>query len=178
MNQQLQNRLIIGKTCNAGIAPAVALVNPKNASNLGMVIRLASCYNVKQVWYTGDRIQIAEGERIPREERMKGYNEVQLIQYDKFFDQFKDVTPVAVEVRENAELLTEFEHPENAIYVFGPEDGGLTKVHLQHCHRFVKIPTRHCLNLATAVSTVLYDRMVKLGQAYEIAEDRGPAYAE
>ena len=143
-----------------------------------MVIRLASCYNVKQVWYTGDRIQIAEGERIPREERMKGYNEVQLIQYDKFFDQFKDVTPVAVEVRENAELLTEFEHPENAIYVFGPEDGGLTKVHLQHCHRFVKIPTRHCLNLATAVSTVLYDRMVKLGQAYEIAEDRGPAYAE
>jgi hypothetical protein len=32
---------------------------------------------------------------------------------------------------------------------------------LSHCHRFVVIPTRHCLNLATAVATVLWDREYK-----------------
>jgi hypothetical protein len=34
------------------------------------------------------------------------------------------VTPVAVELRPDAESLVTFEHPEEALYVFGPEDGG------------------------------------------------------
>jgi tRNA(Leu) C34 or U34 (ribose-2'-O)-methylase TrmL len=51
-------------------------------------------------------------------------------------------------------------------------------VDLRHCHRFVRIPTRHCLNLATAVSTVLYDRHLKrvlagLEEPHELAELRG-----
>jgi hypothetical protein len=29
------------------------------------------------------------------------------------------------------------------------------------CHLFVVIPTHHCLNLATAVNVVLYDRRLK-----------------
>jgi hypothetical protein len=33
--------------------------------------------------------------------------------------------PVAVELRRNAEPFIEFEHPERALYVFGPEDGSL-----------------------------------------------------
>jgi len=52
-------------------------------------------------------------------------------------------------------------HPENAVYVFGPEDGSIPKTYLQHCHRFLVIPTRHCLNLATAVATILHDRAYK-----------------
>lgn len=37
----------------------------------------------------------------------------------------------------------------------------MPKALLCHCHRFVVIPTRHCLNLVTAVATVLRDREVK-----------------
>jgi len=29
------------------------------------------------------------------------------------------------------------------------------------CHRFLYIPTFHCMNLAMAINTVLYDRMAK-----------------
>lgn len=129
-----------------------------------MVVRLASCYNFKQVWFTGDRVRedMESKKRLPREERMKGYKEVDMIHYDHVFDQFpKNVTPVAVEVRENSEMLHLFEHPENPLYVFGPEDGSIPKVLLAHCHRFLVIPTKHCLNLATAVSTVLWDRQYK-----------------
>jgi tRNA(Leu) C34 or U34 (ribose-2'-O)-methylase TrmL len=54
-----------------------------------------------------------------------------------------------------------FEHPPNAVYVFGPEDGSVSKPHINHCHRFVVIPTKHCLNLATAVATMLWDRQYK-----------------
>ena len=54
---------------------------------------------MKQVWFTGNRIKLEEGERLPREERMKGYKNVDLIQYDYPFDHFgKGVTPVAIEL--------------------------------------------------------------------------------
>jgi tRNA(Leu) C34 or U34 (ribose-2'-O)-methylase TrmL len=45
--------------------------------------------------------------------------------------------------------------------VFGPEDGSLPGVVLAQCDRFVIIPTMHCLNLASSVSIVLYDRLGK-----------------
>ena len=155
----------IGKKApKIGDCPSVALINPKFPHNVGAAVRIASCYGMKQVWFTGDRIDIAlNGKKlIPREERMKGYKDVDLIQYDYFFDQFdKGVVPVAVEVRENSEPLYDFVHPKNALYVFGPEDGSIPPVYLKHCHRFIIIPTRHCLNLAMAMGTVLYDRASK-----------------
>ena len=156
-----------GKHGTNGVAPAIVLTNPKYPNNVGMVLRLASSYGIKQVWFTGDRVRldVEGGKRLPREERMKGYGEVDLINYDYPFDRFpQGVTPVGVEVMEGAEPLFSFEHPENAVYVFGPEDGGLDHTARRHCHRFVVIPTRHCLNLATAVATVLYDRASKRSQ--------------
>ena len=109
----------------------------------------------------------AKGYRLPREERMKGYRDVELRHFDQFFDEFRGVpvTPVAVELRPNAECLTEFEHPENPLYVFGPEDGTLGRGWLEECHRFVVIPTaiRSPLNLAAAANVVLYDRACKVG---------------
>jgi tRNA(Leu) C34 or U34 (ribose-2'-O)-methylase TrmL len=152
-----------------GKPPAIALVNPKFPHNVGAALRAASCFGMRQVWFTGKRVSLepSKGYRLPREERMKGYRDVELLQCDYFFERFKPgaVVPVAVEVRENSESLVLFEHPENALYVFGPEDGGLSKVHLRHCHRFVVIPTAHCLNLAAAVNVILYDRRAKRQRA-------------
>ena len=37
-----------------GIAPAVALVDPKFPHNVGAAVRAASCYGVRQVWFSGD----------------------------------------------------------------------------------------------------------------------------
>ena len=175
---------IVGKnTPKNGVAPAIALCNPKGPDNVGMIVRLASCYGIQQVWWTGNRVhtEMEQRKRLPREERMKGYNDVEMVHYDYFFDMFEDCTPVAIEVREDAEMLHDFDHPENALYVFGPEDGSIDKVTMRHCHRRIVIPTRHCLNLATAVSTVLWDRQLKQhwnGQTVHVTpgewEDRGP----
>ena len=147
-----------------GITPAVALCNPKYPRNVGTVLRACSCFGIKQLWFSGNRVSLNpdKGYRLPREERMKGYNNVELRNFDYFFEQFdRDVTPVAVELRQNSEMLPQFEHPENPLYVFGPEDGSIDQVMLRHCHRFVIIPTAHCVNLAAAVYLILYDRMMK-----------------
>lgn len=173
--------MIIGKhSPPVGECPAVCLINPKFKANVGAIQRAASCFDVPQVWYTGNRIQLEDGERLPREERMKGYKNVDLIQYDYPFDHFgRDVTPVAIELLPNSECLFDFEHPENALYVFGPEDGSIPQVMRQHCHRFVTIPTLHCTNLAAAVYIVLYDRARQLyqktGVKPELNEQRGYA---
>jgi tRNA(Leu) C34 or U34 (ribose-2'-O)-methylase TrmL len=147
-----------------GRPPAIVLIDPKYPHNVGAAVRAASCYGVGQVWFTGDRVQLV-GERrfrLPREERMRGYQDVELRHADRPFDAFDRATvPVAVELRRDAEPLITFEHPDRAVYVFGPEDGSLDRSVLGLCHRFVVIPTRHCTNLAAAVYTVLYDRHAK-----------------
>ena len=51
-----------------GIAPAVALVDPKFPHNVGAAVRAASCYGVRQVWFSGDRVRLdgAKRQRLPR----------------------------------------------------------------------------------------------------------------
>lgn len=142
-------------------------------------MRAASCFGAKQVWWTGNRVRLDTGERLPREERLKGYKQVEQIQFDYPFEQFpRGCTPIAIElVEDNYEWLPMMEHPEKAIYVFGPEDGSIPSVLRRHCHRFVRIPTYHCTNLAAAIYLVLYDRMFKIwqktGEMPTLNEDRG-----
>lgn len=149
---------------------SILLIDPKYPHNLGAIVRSCAAYNVTDVRYTGERMdkRISELSRLPREERMRGYRTVDWRRTSAPFEEFPDLTPVAIEVRDNSEMLPVFDHPERALYVFGPEDGSLTSATLKHCHRFVAIPTRHCLNLSIAVATVLYDREAKRAMAEQM----------
>jgi len=154
-----------------GRAPAVVLINPKYEHNVGGVLRACSCFDIGQLWWTGDRVVVdkAKGQRLCREERMRGYADVAWNRCDYPFDRFRtrsspdglaDATPVCIELLPGAEPLTTFVHPDKAVYVFGPEDGSVPQVIRRHCHRFVYIPARHCLNLAVAAGTVLAHRLM------------------
>lgn len=161
-----------------GKTPSIILCNPKYPQNVGSAVRAASCFGAKQVWWTGNRVRLDDKtKRLPREERMKSYKDVELKQFDKPFDHFKGCVPVAIELMPGSESLVTFEHPENAVYVFGPEDGSVDKVSKSFCHRFIHIPTYHCTNLAAAVYIVLYDRIFKQwmagGKVSSLLEDRG-----
>lgn len=143
------------------------LISPKFPHNVGAAIRASSCYGGGGVYFTGSRFDVATMKRLPREERMKGYADApwtdlgdHLRPVDAAIDG-RDVTPVAIELVPGAESLHHFEHPENALYIFGPEDGSIPRGVKTVCHRFVYIPSYHCLNLSSAAYIVLYDRMVK-----------------
>lgn len=155
-----------------GESPAVILCNPKYDHNVAGILRTCSCFGVKQLWWTGSRVSLdkPKHERLPREERMKGYADVKMFdQQEKPFDAFPDdCTPVAIELVPGAQLLPHFVHPKNPVYVFGPEDGSIPSILRRHCQSFVAIPTAHCLNLSQAVTLVLYDRLIKQMQAGEV----------
>ena len=165
-----------------GADVAVALDSPKFAHNVGAAVRAASCFGVPQVWMSGRRVSLEGGKghaRLPREERMRGYQEVQLCHADYFLDAFgPGIVPVAVELRPGSESLLTFVHPERAVYVFGPEDGSIGPGLIPLCHRFVTIPARHCLNLSSAVYTVLFHRHMQrvaagLEEPYSVVDERG-----
>jgi tRNA(Leu) C34 or U34 (ribose-2'-O)-methylase TrmL len=142
-------------------APGVILVNPKYLHNVAAAIRACSCFGLSSLLWTGDRVDPTKFTRLPREERMKGYREVEWQNDDRPI-QTLGGTPVCVEIHQNSIPLSEFQHPEDAVYVFGPEDGGVPAMFRRHCHFFVHIPSYHCLNLAAALNVVLYDRAIKL----------------
>lgn len=156
---------------------AVMLVDPKHPHNVASALRATAIFGGSALYWSGSRVPPPdawpEGARLPREERMKLYRTVlfkHLAQPGHLLippaGVERDVVPVAVELRDAAESLIDFEHPENALYCFGPEDGSLPRSVLAGCHRFVRIPAHadmHSvpLNLAAAVNLVLYDRMAK-----------------
>lgn len=68
---------------------------------------------------------------------------------------------IGVELDNRAVPLVGYTHPERAVYLLGAEDRGLPASALGGCDDVVRIPGTHCLNVATAGSIVLYDRIAK-----------------
>jgi len=143
----------------------IGLTNPKSPDNVGAVMRAAGCYNADGVFYTGVRFDkaMSRGQKLHTDTK----NVSRRIPL-KAIETFKQAAlpnsiPVAIELVEGATSLVEFEHPDNAFYIFGPEDKSLDKEVVAWCKHVIYIPTVGCMNLAATVNVVLYDRMAKLG---------------
>lgn len=69
---------------------------------------------------------------------------------------------IGVELDERARSLANFCHPERCCYLLGAEDHGLPLVVMDQCHQLIQIPSlEYCLNVASAGTVVMYDRMAK-----------------
>jgi tRNA(Leu) C34 or U34 (ribose-2'-O)-methylase TrmL len=146
----------------------IGLTNPKSPSNVGAVMRAAGCYQVDNVFYTGQRYAKAAkfstdtksvSEHIP----LAGTGCL----LDVFIENGTGVTInpemkiICVDLIEGAIPLPAFEHPENAYYIFGPEDGTISQNIVDKADAVVYVPTVGCMNLAASVNVLLYDRLAK-----------------
>lgn len=140
----------------------IGLVNPKSPTNVGMVMRAAGCFEVDAVFYSGARFERA---RKFATDTKNAQSKIPLTYAENLPDApVAAAKLVAIELIEGAVPLMDFVHPENAYYIFGPEDGSLKKEILDACDHVVYIPTIGCMNLAATVHVVLYDRMSKSGR--------------
>jgi tRNA(Leu) C34 or U34 (ribose-2'-O)-methylase TrmL len=71
---------------------------------------------------------------------------------------------IGIEFTEESVDLPSFKHPLMAAYVLGRERGSLTPETQARCDAVVKIPTKFCVNVATAGAIVMYDRVISLGR--------------
>ena len=142
---------------NRGFA-SIGLHRPKNAENVGGVLRAAWCYGVAQVSISGARNNwLHHATNTP-----SAHKHMPVVLTDDLLEQVPFGTQiVAVDLIPGAVSLPEFVHPERAIYLFGPEDGTLGGEMVRRAHHVVMVPTRACMNLSACVNVVLYDRAAK-----------------
>jgi tRNA(Leu) C34 or U34 (ribose-2'-O)-methylase TrmL len=143
---------------------SIGLTNPKSPSNVGAVMRAAGCYQVDSVFYTGKRY--ARAEKFNTDTKSAVTN-IPLIGTESLLCTIgnelpKETKVICVDLVEGAIPLPEFKHPENALYIFGPEDGTISQAVIDKADDVVYIPTVGCMNLAATVNVLLYDRLVKL----------------
>ena len=141
----------------------IGLINPKSPNNVSSVMRSAGNFGVDNVFYTGKRYPRAlmRNPDIPDMSRQVGQT-IPLSGVDCLFDTVpENMTVVCVEFAENAISLPEYEHPDNAFYIFGPEDGSLSQDIIDKSDTVVYVPTIGCMNLSATVNVLLYDRLMK-----------------
>lgn len=137
----------------------IGLINPKSPTNVGAVMRAAGCYQVNTVKYTGERYARAAKFNTDTKNRTSS---IPLVGHDNILDDLPNTRKViCVDLIEGAIALPHFEHPSDAIYIFGPEDGTIPQSVIDACDAAVYIPTVGCMNLAATVNVVLYDRLAK-----------------
>lgn len=138
---------------------AVGLTNPKSPTNVGAVLRSAGCFQVDEIYYSGQRFERA---RKFHTDTQGANHKVPLLPCEHL-EQLGEsgVKIVCVDLVLGAVALPDFEHPERAVYIFGPEDGSISQSVIDAADHVVYIPSDGCLNLSMSVNIVLYDRSVK-----------------
>ena len=135
---------------------AIGLHQPKDDKNCGEVLRAAGCYGAGLVAIGGARYRAAATDT------QRAYRHMPVLRCDSLRQAIPmGATCIAVDMVDDATELQDFQHPEAAFYIFGPEDGTLGPDVLAWCTQRVYVPTRYCMNLAATVNVVLYDRMSK-----------------
>ncbi|WP_299138676.1 RNA methyltransferase [uncultured Vibrio sp.] len=146
----------------------IGLTNPKSPTNVGAVMRAAGCYQVDEVKYTGQRYEKAAKFHTDTKSVART---IPLTGVESFLDNLDSETKiVCVELAEGATPLPRFKHPENAIYIFGPEDGSISQDVADRADHVVYVPTVGCMNLAATVNVLLYDRLAKSDEMDESNE--------
>ena len=150
----------------------IGLINPKSPDNVGSVMRAAGNYRADAVFYTGERYPNAlkRNPNSPYTARKVSKN-IPLTAVNCLIDDAaNEMKIVCVELAENATALTEFIHPENAFYIFGPEDSTIGQDIIDKADAVVYVPTIGCMNLAATVNVVLYDRLAKSSAKFDCNE--------
>lgn len=135
----------------------IGVQNIKTAHNIGGLWRSAHALGASFIFTIGRRY------RTQAADTTKAYRQIPLYDIDSF-DNFQDWRPrdcLLIGVETGERDLVSFIHPQRAIYLLGAEDGGLSDKAKSHCSSIITIPSSVCLNVATAGSIVMYDRIAK-----------------
>jgi tRNA(Leu) C34 or U34 (ribose-2'-O)-methylase TrmL len=128
---------------------------------MGSILRAAGCYQAQSIRYTGTRYARAKAFST---DTKNAHLNIAVAQVTSVIHSVNDkhLTKVAIELVKGATPLPLFKHPEEALYIFGPEDGSIEQDVIDQCDYVVYIPTIGCMNLAATVNVLLYDRLAKM----------------
>ena len=138
--------------------------HPKTEVNIGTLWRSARAFGATFLFTVGRRYKAQNADTT------KAWRHCPLFHFDSIDDLLKHLPHscplIGVELDPHADSLPSFAHPERCCYMLGAEDHGLPPDVRGVCHRLVQIPSLdYCLNVASAGTVVMYDRLTKAGVA-------------
>ena len=137
----------------------IGIFHGKTEVNVGTLWRSAKIFGADFIFTIGRRYkpQSTDTCKTPRSIPLYNY---------KDWQDFKEHIPyscpvIAVELDEDSIPIKKFEHPDRCIYLLGAEDHGIPQDILCQCQQIVQLPGDFSLNVATAGSIVMFDRINK-----------------
>lgn len=135
----------------------IGIFNPKSAKNAGTLWRTAYQLGATGIFTIGKRYQNQPSDpfKVPRHIPLRNYAD-----FDAFFES-RPAGSLLVGIEQGGTLLSEFDHPPQAIYLLGAEDRGLPVDILEKCHAIVSLESmlRPSFNVTVAGSIVMYNRV-------------------
>lgn len=141
---------------------AICASNIQGNLNLGMMVRTANAFNIRDIFYYGKRKydkRSTVGTHV--------YEEIKYIESIENLSLLKNKYPFFIAIENNLKNtvgINEFIYPENSMVFFGEESGGISDEVLSLCDYFVEIPQQgsvRSLNVSISCGIVLYDIMRK-----------------
>lgn len=138
----------------------IGIYHPKTSENIGTLWRSA--------YILGADFIFTIGKRCPKQasDTTKAYRHIPMYEFTGW-DDFDTHTPfdcqkIIIELSDNSRNLTNYQHPERAVYILGAEDYGVPNKFHNGC-TVVEIPStrQFCHNVSVAGSLVMFDRQQK-----------------
>lgn len=137
----------------------IGIFHGKTAENIGTLWRSANIFGADFIFTIGKRYahQCTDTMATPKHIPLFEYKD-----WNDFFGHTPYNCPVvAVELDKRARPIKNYVHPERCIYLLGAEDHGIPPEVLDKCQEVIQLPGDYCLNVSTAGSIVMYDRIIK-----------------
>lgn len=135
----------------------VAMVHPKCLENVGSMLRSAHAFGADAVYLVAPRHRYRR-QSTDTSNATKHVPTWTLGSIDELVSEAEAMDAALVLVEVWGQDIRSINHPERAMYVFGPEDGSLRSEDFPAEALSARIPTLYCLNLAVAGSIALFSR--------------------
>lgn len=139
----------------------IGIYSPKTPENVGSLMRSASVFGADFTFMVGPH---RVNHPTDTTKYWKHNPHWRFSTGTAFFGSLPHGAPVvAMELTDDAVSLTDFVHPERAVYLLGSEDNGLPPEILKRVHHVIRIPSfsKYSMNVAVAGAVVMHDRFRK-----------------
>jgi len=138
----------------------VGILNIKEEFNIGTLWRSAFILGASFIFTINKRYKKQGSDVTNSWSRIPLYH---YPEFESFYSNLPYATQlVGVEMTEDSVNLSEFKHPQRAVYLLGSEGGGLSDEVLSKCHSVISLPGEFSLNVAVTGSIVAHDRISKI----------------
>jgi len=145
----------------------IGIDNASKKGNMGNLIRTAHAFGAAFAFAVNPKVEHHSGEAVTQDytDTSKSHQAIPFFNYGSADEVEipKGCKIIGIEITEDSIDLPSFKHPLQAVYVLGGERSSLSSDMKARCDQLIKIPTKFCLNVATAGAIVMYDRHRILG---------------